>query len=95
MEQTLIGAADLQQKQISEIAYLIRKDWKANAKNGINYAAKPYLDAMDDLASINDKYFYDSGREIVMYFLANAQSYRGEQAKLIKAELNRRLKERG
>ena len=69
-------------RPLYEIAREIRKDWKK-----VNYAAKPYLDAMASLGSINEKYYYDSGNSVVLYFLANASSWRGETAKRIKAEL--------
>ena len=69
-------------RSIHEIAYEIRKDW---AK--VNYAAVPYLEAMSGLEKITDNYGADSARSIVLYFLGNANSYRGEKAKALKAEL--------
>lgn len=69
-------------RPISTIAREIRRDWK-----NVNYAARPYLDAMFSLDTINDKYGYDSAKSIVAYFLGNAGSWRGETAKSIKAEL--------
>lgn len=74
-------------RPLSEIAREIRKDWK-----NVNFAAKPYLDAMSTLGSINERYGYDSARSIVLYFLSNAGSWRGETAKRVKAELNAMLK---
>jgi len=53
----------------------------------VNYAAKPYLEAMADLTSIEDKYGYDNARSIVLYFLSNASSFRGDDAKALKLEL--------
>ena len=53
----------------------------------VNYAAKPYLEAMRDLSSINDKYGYDDARSIVLYYLSNASSFRGDSAKTLKLEL--------
>lgn len=70
-----------------KIASQISHDWK-----NVNYAAKPYLQAMADLDSINDKYILDPGSSIVAYFLSNASSWKGEKAKEIKAQLNRMLK---
>jgi len=64
------------------IAAEIRKTW-----NPVNFAAKPYLQAMLSLDSINDKYGCDSARSIVSYFLANAGTWRGDEARRIKAEL--------
>lgn len=70
-------------RNLSTIAAEIRKDWGSK----VNFAAKPYLSAMASLDSINDQYGYDDARSIVLYFLSNASSWRGENAKRIKAEL--------
>jgi hypothetical protein len=64
------------------IANEIKKDWVKP-----NYGAKPYLEAMECLNSINDKYGWDSGKSVVLYFLCNANTWKGETAKRIKAEL--------
>ena len=69
-------------RSIRSIALDIRQDWVK-----VNFAAKPYLDAMLELNSINDKYYEDSAKSVVLYFLANASSFRGERAKVLKAEL--------
>lgn len=69
-------------RPLNVIAREVRKTW---AK--VNYGAVPYLDAMSSLDSVNDKYGWDSGRSIVNYFLSNASTWRGEDAKRIKLEL--------
>lgn len=69
-------------RQLHEIARDIRADWKA-----VNYAAKPYLDAMSSMGGVTGNYGYDSGKSIVLYFLGNAASWRGDTARAIKAEL--------
>lgn len=69
-------------RSLSTIASEIRRDWPK-----VNFAAKPYLSAMAGLDSINDSYGYDDARKIVLYFLSNASSWRGDNAKRIKAEL--------
>lgn len=74
-------------RPICEIAQEIRKDWKA-----VNYGAKPYLDAMATLDSINDKFGMDSAKSIVLYFLSNAGTYRTPKAKELKLELKALLK---
>jgi hypothetical protein len=51
------------------------------------FGAAPYIEAMRALTDINDSYFLDSGESIVLYFLANAGSFRGPDARRIKAEL--------
>ncbi len=57
------------------------------------FGAKPYLNAMRSMAKITNPYFQDPGPEIVAKFLANASTWRGETARAVKKELNRRLKE--
>jgi hypothetical protein len=42
---------------------------------------------METLNSIHDNYYFDSAHSIVLYFLSNAQGWRGEDARRIKAEL--------
>lgn len=74
-------------RELWEIAREIRKDWK-----NVNYAAKPYLAAMESLCSINERYEQDDAKGIVLYFLSNASSWRGETAKRVKAELKQMLK---
>lgn len=67
------------------IASEIRKDWAYK----INFGAKPYLDAMMSLDKVTDNYGMDSGKSIIIYFLSNATTWRGEKAKAIKAELKK------
>lgn len=74
-------------RSLHEIASEIYRLWKP-----VNFAAKPYLEAMMSLDSINDDYGADSGRSIVSYFLVNASGFRGPDAKRIKAELKALLK---
>jgi hypothetical protein len=76
----------LNELSLSEIAMEVRRDWKK-----VNFGAKPYLDAMATLQSVDDNYILDSGRSIVMYFLSNASTWRGETAKAVKKELKKRL----
>lgn len=74
-------------RPLYEIAREIKKDWK-----NVWFGAKPYLDAMLTLDSIEDKYGLDSGHSIVAYFLGNAAQWRGETARRIKKELNQMIK---
>jgi hypothetical protein len=78
-------------RPLSSIAYDISKEWG----NKTNYAAKPYLSALKGLESISDHYGYDSARSIVLYFLGNASSFRGDAAKSLKAELKQHLNQKG
>lgn len=76
---------------LASLARMIYADWSVRGK-GVNFAAVPYLQAMGTLDTIADDYGLDSGRSIVVYFLSNAGSWRGDVARAVKAELNRRLK---
>lgn len=51
------------------------------------FGAAPYIDAMLSMDSIHEYYFFASGDSIVRYFLANARTWRGDDARRIKAEL--------
>jgi hypothetical protein len=69
-------------RPLRDIAAEIRSDWR-----NVNYAASPYLAAMSTLDSINDSYGMDTGKSIVLYFLSNATTWRGDVARQVKAEL--------
>lgn len=74
-------------RALSTIANEISEDWTKPY-----FGAVPYLQAMADLQTVDSKYGYDDGRSIVLYFLANATSWRGEVARRVKAELKGMLK---
>lgn len=73
-------------RSINAIAKDISADWTK-----VYFGAVPYLDAMHQLNNIDDSYYYDSGKSVVRYFLANAQSWRGDKAREIKKELKAML----
>ena len=73
-------------RSINTIAKDISADWTK-----VYFGAVPYLDAMHSLNSIDDNYMYDTGKSVVRYFLANAQSWRGDKAREIKKELKAML----
>lgn len=79
-------AAQLPGAPIAQIADIIRRDWKP-----MNYAAVPYVQAMLTLPTIESSYGADDGKGIVLYFLSNASTWRGPVAKLVKAELKKRV----
>lgn len=55
----------------------------------IYFGAIPYLDALLKLDTTDPKalYLYETAYNIVKYFLANARTFRGNDAKRLKAEL--------
>jgi hypothetical protein len=74
-------------RTLSTIAREIKLDWK-----NPYFGAIPYLQAMYSLESADQMYGYDSAKSIVLYFLSNASTWRGEKAKAIKAELKQMVK---
>lgn len=79
-------AADLRTMTLGDIAEVIAEDWTRPY-----FGAVPYLDAMHQLADIDDRFYMDSGEDVVRYFLSNASTWRGGTARAVKAELKRRL----
>lgn len=77
----------METRKISVIANDIFKDWQK-----VNFAALPYLKAMLSINYVNDSYGYDNGKSIVLYFLSNAGTYKGETAKRLKIELKNIIK---
>ena len=71
-------------RPLYEIASEIRKDWKP-----VYFGAVPYLEAMQTLTSIEDNYMFDSAKSVVIYFLSNATTWRGETARRVKTELKK------
>ena len=69
-------------RPLHEIAADIRQHWQ-----NVYFGAVPYLDALAGLNKITDDYGHDSARSIVAYFLSNAATWRGADARRIKAEL--------
>ncbi len=55
------------------------------------FGAVPYIEAMGTLGGLDEKYFHDDARSIARYFLANAGTWRGEDARRIKAEIKSML----
>ena len=74
-------------RPVNVIAQEIVKDWKK-----VYFGAKPYLLAMLTLNSIEDDYIFETGKTQVIYFLSNAQTWKGEVARRVKKELNAMLK---
>ena len=73
---------------VSEIAHAIAKDWQ-----NVSPYAKDYLNAMKEIRSVKENYYADSAHSVILYFLANAGSYRGENARTYKALLKDLIKE--
>ena len=74
-------------RPLNEIAIDITKSWVK-----VHYGAQPYLSAMRCLSTITDTYGVDPAREVINYFLCNASTFRGADARRLKAELKQHLK---
>lgn len=83
------GDYNIKEMTLREISQLIHKHWKR-----VYFGAVPYLDAMYAMKVVDPRGFnfgYDSAESVVLYFLANAQTWRGAVARMVKAELKRRV----
>lgn len=76
-----------QLRPINSIAKEIKWNWL-----NVYFGAVPYLDAMMSLESIDELYGVDSAKSIILYFLANASTWRGDIARRIKKELKELVK---
>lgn len=75
-------------RHLEVIAGEIRRDWK-----NPYFGAVPYIREMGRYNTINDDNGCgDNARSVVLYFLSNARTWKGETAKRIKAELKSMLK---
>lgn len=74
-------------RPILEIAAEIDADW-----TNVYFGAVPYLRAMRQLITVDDKYGDDPADEVIIYFLSNAKTWRGETARRVKAELKEMIK---
>lgn len=90
-QKIITDLGNLKEQPISMLAAAIRKDW-SDSEKGVFYGAKPYLSAMMGISSIEQKYIADDAKEVVVRFLSNASQWKGPVARVVKKELNRRLK---
>lgn len=74
-------------RTLQQIAREIRRDWKK-----VYFGAVPYLEALECMDSPQANFGADSGKEMVLYFLSNATTWKGEVARRVKAELKGMLK---
>ena len=77
-------------RPISEVARDIKHHWQSPY-----FGAVPYLQAMLQLEHVTDMYGMDDARGIILYFLSNANTFRGEAARRLKQELKDILKRKG
>jgi hypothetical protein len=77
-------------RPLHEIAREIRRYWPT-----ITPHAKPYMNAMMSLDSITDQFYADDAQSVVLYFLSNAGTWKGDQARRIKMELKSMLRANG
>lgn len=71
---------------------LIRRDLQMQ-KKPVPFGAVPYLSALGTMNNLSDRYGVETGAQILPYLLSNLSTYRGPIARLVKAELNARLKD--
>lgn len=92
---TVAGTPAPEVRPLRVIACEIYADWPAVRimdATTAQHPAAPYWNAMLQLDKITDKYYEDSAKSVVLYFLSNASTWRGETARRIKAELKGMVK---
>lgn len=88
MTDTVTAAAE-GARPLGVIAKEIFADWKTMRERGDNHPAYPFAAAMLQLETIEDVYYAERGKEIVLGFIGNAQGWRGVVAQRVKAELRK------
>lgn len=79
-------------RKLYEIAQEIEQDW-GKQKSGVWFGARPFLDAMHRVTDMDSSYGVHSDCQwLVIRFLANAATWRGETARRVKKELKGMLK---
>jgi hypothetical protein len=73
-------------RSLCDIAEDILQHW-----HKVHYTAIPYLSAMRYVKELGDKHGHDTGRDIVLRFLGGASTWKGDDARRIKAELRELL----
>jgi hypothetical protein len=75
-------------RPINEVAREILKLWPTGQGKGKMYfGAVPYANAMLSVEKKEDLYGQDTAESLVIYFLANATTWKGDDVRRIKAEL--------
>jgi hypothetical protein len=75
-------------RSLATIAQEINELWSKQ-----HYGAIMPIIAMENMVTTRDHYRSISGKDAIQLFLANASSWRGDDAKRIKAELKHMLKD--
>jgi len=81
------------QRTLAEIAREIESDYRERGKP-VHFSAKPYVDAMKHMGTMDDTFGYDDAEDIVIRVLGNLSSWRGETAQRVKRELRVMLHEK-
>ena len=76
-------------RRLSDIASEVLETWRHNHVD--HPRARPHVEAMLSLNRVTENYGPDTGRSVVLYFLTNAQAWRGPTARRIKSELRQIL----
>lgn len=70
-------------RPLYEIGAEIKRDWGRR----MNGAAAPYVDGLCEVNGPTDRWALETGADAIQGFLNNAQTWRGEVARRVKAEL--------
>lgn len=84
------GGAEITHRPLYVIAADIRANWPKPY-----FGAIPYIFALRHLSSPSEMYGADTAISVIAYFLSNATTWRGPEARRIKSELKSILKGAG
>lgn len=86
LQNVRMGLTDLRRVPLRSLAIFVRQAW-------VNpyFGARPYIEALCWLDG-NGMYGCDDWRMLTLYFLSNARTWKGEEARLVKEEMKRRVK---
>lgn len=82
--ETTTRIPDVKGLKLYELVDVITADWKRPY-----FGAVPYIEAMGYCETVDTPYGCEDGKTQVIYFLSNANTWRGPVAKAVKAELKR------
>lgn len=78
-------------RPIKDIVADITTTWGAEKVRTTGYAAKPYLEALSQVESVDEVYGDEKAEHLVRYLLSNLAQFKGAQARVLKEELRAHL----
>ena len=81
-------------RTIKDIVADITATWGEEKVRTTGYAAKPYLEALATVETVDEMYGADKAEHLVRYLLTNLTQFKGARARELKEELRAHLPRR-